>query len=58
MKLTNLKIIGRYTDTRTGKSYNIKEGRNTERSTHHLFYTISGKRVYISDYEFKYFKNA
>lgn len=52
MKLSYIKPIGRYENTKTGKSVNIKKGRNMQRGTDLLFYLYRGKRQFISDLEF------
>lgn len=52
MKLTNIRNLGRYKNTITGKEYNIKTGRRKSRSTDHKFYLYRGKRVFINDSEF------
>lgn len=52
MRLTQIKSVGRFEDTRTGKRYNVKRGRNKTRSTDHYFYFYIGKRVYLSDKDF------
>lgn len=52
MKLSNIKSLGRYMDTRTGKSVNIKRGRNMQRGTDILFYLYRGTRIIVSDYDF------
>lgn len=51
-RLSNIKPLGRYTNTETGKSYNLKKGRNMQRGTDHIFYLVSGKREFISDRDF------
>jgi hypothetical protein len=51
-RLSNIRDLGRYKNTETGKAYNIKKGTNKQRSTDLLFYLYMGKRVFISDKEF------
>lgn len=52
MKLTDIKELGRYKNTITGKSYNLKRGRNTQKGVDVVFYLYRGKRQIISDYDF------
>lgn len=52
MKLSYIKYIGRYKNTKTGQMVNIRQGRNTQRGTDLLFYLYKGSRVFISDMEF------
>lgn len=52
MKLTDIKELGRYKNTITGKSYNLKRGRNSQRGVDVVFYLYRGKRQIISDYDF------
>lgn len=52
MKLTDIKELGRYKNTITGKSYNLKRGRNSQRGVDVVFYLYRGKRQVISDYDF------
>ncbi len=51
-KLTNIQALGRFTNIETGKSYNMKKGRNMQRGTDHIFYLVSGKREFVSDRDF------
>lgn len=43
---------GRYTNKITGKSYNLKSGKNPLRGTTHIYYTYRGTRVFINDKDF------
>ena len=52
MKLTDIKELGRYKNTITGKCYNLKRGRNTQKGVDVVFYLYRGKRQIISDYDF------
>lgn len=52
MKLTNIRFLGRYTNTTTGKTVNIHKGRQVGRACDVLFYYSQFKRVYVSDAEF------
>ncbi len=52
MKLRNVRPVGRYKNTQTGKEYNIKQGTRVGRSTDHYFYLYMGKRQFLSDAEF------
>lgn len=52
MRLTNIRPLGRYKNTETNISYNMKKGRNMQRSTDHIFYLYRGKRMFVSDAEF------
>ncbi len=52
MKLSNIKELGRYENTETGKEYNLKKGRNKERGTDLIFYLYRGSRQFISDRDF------
>lgn len=55
MKLTGIRDLGRFRDSRNGKEYNVKTGRNVNRSTDHLFYLYRGTRIYITDADFYHF---
>ena len=60
MKLSNIRNIGRYKNTKTNKKYNIKKGKNMQRGTDIIFYLYRGKRIIISDMDFysvKYIKD-
>jgi hypothetical protein len=52
MKLSNIRLLGRYTNTETGKSMNVYKGRNSQRGTTLLFYLYRGSRVFIADSDF------
>jgi len=52
MKLTNIKPVGRYRNTETNKEYNVKKGKQKDRSVDILFYLYRGKRIIISDMDF------
>ena len=52
MRLTNIKSVGRFRNTETNKEYNIKKGRQKDRSVDILFYLYRGKRIIISDMDF------
>lgn len=51
-KLTGITELGRYKNTVTGKSYNLKKGRNLQRGVDLIFYLYRGKRQFITDYDF------
>lgn len=55
MKLTNIRLVGRFLNTITNQKYNVKKGRRVGRSTDHYFYLQSGTRIYINDTD--YFNN-
>lgn len=52
MKLSNLRIIGRYTNPETGRPVNVHKGRRMGYGTDHYFYLLRGRRVFIGDNEF------
>lgn len=52
MKLNNIRPLGRYKNTETGKEYNLKQGRNSQRGTDLIFYLYKGTRHFISDKDF------
>jgi hypothetical protein len=52
MKLSNIIKLGRFKNKETGQEYNVKKGRNLQRSTDHYFYTYSGGRIFITDADF------
>lgn len=52
IKLTNIKELGRFKNTATGKEYNLKRGRNAQRGTDLIFYLYRGTRVFVSDSDF------
>ena len=52
MKLSNIRRVGRFRNTETNKEYNIKKGRQKDRSVDILFYIYRGKRIIISDMDF------
>ena len=52
MKLTNIRSLGRYTDSETGKTVNVKKGRRVGRSTDILYYLYRGSRVIIQENDF------
>jgi len=52
MKLTNIKSVGRYRNTETNKEYNVKKGRQKDRSVDILYYLYRGKRIIIQDMDF------
>lgn len=56
MKLKNIKDRGRYSFP-DGRQVNVKQGRNMQRGTDSLFYIYRGKRIFISDLEFKNMKS-
>lgn len=51
-KLSNIRPLGRYKNTETGKEYNIKKGRNAQRGTDVIFYLYRNNRVIINDRDF------
>lgn len=52
MRLTNIRNRGRYINPETGKTVNIKVGRQVNRSVDITFYLLNGKRVIVDDYGF------
>jgi hypothetical protein len=52
MVLSNVRPLGRYKNTDTGKEYNVKKGYNQQRGTDNIFYYYRGKRIFISDRDF------
>jgi hypothetical protein len=51
-KLSNIRDLGRYRNTETGKECNVKKGRNMQRGTDLIFYLYRNKRQFISDRDF------
>jgi hypothetical protein len=51
-KLTNIRALGRFINSETGKEYNLKVGRNIQRGTDIIFYLYQNKRQYVSDKDF------
>ncbi len=51
-RLSNIRPLGRYKNTETGKEYNIKKGRNNARGVDIIFYLYRNKRQVISDRDF------
>lgn len=51
-RLTNIRPLGRFKNTVTGKEYNLKKGFNKQRGTHSVFYLYRGVRVFVSDLDF------
>jgi len=52
MKLSGLKLVGRYKNNTTGVEVNVHRGRWMTRGVDITFYYRSGKRVVISDRDF------
>lgn len=52
MKLTLIRNLGRYKNNETGKEYNIKKGKRTDRCTDHIFYLYRNQRQFINDADF------
>lgn len=52
MKLSFRRKLGRYSDTNTGKAYNVYIAKNTQRGTDHIFYYFRNKRMFINDADF------
>lgn len=52
MKLSNIKELGRYKNTETGKCYNLKKGRNAQRGTDLIFYLYKGQKIFVSVSDF------
>lgn len=52
MKLTDIREKGRFHNRFSGQTVNIKIGRKKGYGVDLLFYTRSGKRVFISDRDF------
>ena len=51
-RLTNIRNIGRYKNTETGKEYNIKAGMNKQLCVYIFLYLYRGKRQFISVKDF------
>ncbi len=51
-KIINIRAVGRFKNTETGKEYNIKKGTIKQRGIDLIFYLYRGKRQFISDKEF------
>lgn len=52
MKLTAIKLLGRFRHIGDGRCANIRRGRNAARGTEHYFYLYRRKHIPISDREF------
>lgn len=52
MKLSRIRILGRYTNPETNRAVNVHRGRRKARGTDHMFYVHSGRRVFINDADF------
>lgn len=52
MKLKWIINKGRFKNTITGKSYNLKSGTRVLRGTTHIYYTYRGTRMFINDKDF------
>ena len=52
MKLTNIKPVGRFRNTETGRLVNVKQGRKQGYGITILFYLHRGTRILISDRDF------
>jgi hypothetical protein len=51
-KLSNIRPLGRFKNSITGKEYNLKKGTNKQRGTDSIFYLYMGKREFVSDKDF------
>lgn len=51
-RLTNIKELGRFTNSNTSKEYNLKSGYNSQRGIKKIFYLYRGKRMFVSDRDF------
>lgn len=51
-RLTDIRNVGRYKEVATGKTVNVKQGRNASRKTDLLYYLHRGSRVFITDCDF------
>jgi len=52
MKLTNIRIVGRYVNPETGRAVNVHKGRKKGYGCDVLFWLKSGKRQLITDRDF------
>lgn len=52
MKLTNIRKMGRYKNTKTGQVYNIHKGKKVGYGVDVIFYYKSGKRIFIDDLDY------
>lgn len=52
MRLTRIRLIGRYINPETGRPVNVHKGSRVGRSTDHLFYLFRQARVFINDSDF------
>lgn len=52
MRLTNLRLLGRYTNPETQNEVNVHTGKQVGRSIDVLFYYYQNKRIPISDRDF------
>lgn len=52
MKLRDIKSLGRYKHTITGKEYNLKKGTRVGRGTDYIYYLYRGTRNFISEEDF------
>ncbi len=52
MKLTRIRLIGRFTNPETGRKVNVHKGNRKGYGTDHLFYLYRQKRVFINDADF------
>lgn len=52
MKLTNRRLLGRYTNPETNKPVNVHKARDVRRGIDWHFFVRSGKRVFIMEADF------
>lgn len=52
IKLTKIRLLGRFVNPKTGNEVNVRTGKVVSRGTDILFYLQSGKRIGITDFEF------
>ena len=49
MKLSNIRIVGRYRNEKSGQTVNLHRGRRVGRGDDITFYLRSGKRVIVAE---------
>jgi hypothetical protein len=52
MKLTRLRILGRYINPSTGRPVNVHKGTRANRGDNWYFYLYMGKRQFITEGDF------
>lgn len=52
MKLTNIRPIGRYKNTLTGQTVNVKKGTKSGGRVDFLFYLYKGQRIFLNELDF------